>query len=200
MNETDGTNALDIANLDTQPVEHSEEYEGASEFYRPPEPGKKDFILDEAPGDDKFGGLKAFDSEEAIPGFYFNGKWKIVGGEQDDQTFFAMLDTRKKRDREGSDVEDYVRALEVKGQTVKYATYGDLKTSIQTAFATVSGRLTWTGDKCPNECGAKRLKLSQFPLKADGKTRDHIGTCACGEKVGARAKIAAIFINPTKQQ
>lgn len=191
MSTTEGNNALDLANLDTQPVEQSGEYEGASEFYRPPEPGKVHIRIKEAPGDDRFGGLKDFDSGEAIPGFYVNAQWEIVGGEQDTMSFFGMIDTRRKQQRNGSDVEDYVHALKAKGQDVSDRTYGDLRKAIQTSFSPVLARLTWTSDKC--ECGAKRLKLKDFPLKADGKTREHVATCKCGEKLGAKAKIAAIF-------
>lgn len=187
---------FDIANLADQEIDQGGEYEAPSEFFRPPEPterGERETIQAvEAPADGKFYPVTDFDTRQVIPGFMVNLQFEIKGGKQDGKRFFAMIDTRKKLQRNSSDVKDYLLGMGFAGVL---RSVDDFKTAVQTTLAPVDARLTWTGDKCQT-CDKKTVKrISEFPLKDDG-TRNHVTKCPdCGEDVGARVKIAMFYVD-----
>ncbi len=191
---------LDLANLGTQAIDEGDGvYETASEFYRPPDPGKETIILKEVPGEERFYPVKDFDSQQILPGFSTNLHFVIQGGAQDGAEFFAFIDTRKKPNRNGNDVKDYILAMTAAGQSIPpVTTVEEYKNAIQNYIAPVEAKLTWSGAKC--ECGAKRLKLKAFDFKKDSlgnntSIREHVTKCQdCGEKVGAQVKISAFLV------
>lgn len=188
---------LDIANLGTEAIDLGGDYEAPSEFFRPPEPtGAKErtnLQLNKAPEDSNFYPLKDFDTKQPIRGFAVNLNFKIIGGLQDGKTFFTMIDTRKKANRPGNDVIDFLRSAGFTGRLVMEKDYID---ALQSYVGTAQAKLTWTGDKC-QICDKKTIKnINGFPLKADGITRNHVTECPdCGEPVGARVKIAMFFVS-----
>jgi len=187
-------NEFDIANLGTATIEGSEgEYEAPSEFFRPPTPGKVDLILDKTPEDKDFYELKDFETKEKIPGFSVNLKFKIQGGVEDGRTFFAFIDTRKARDRNGNMVQDYLRSAGFTGRLVQE---NDYKDAVKNHIGTATAKLTWTGSKCDLCEKVTVKKLTEFPLKSDGLTRAHTMPCpSCGETIGAKAKIAMFLVS-----
>ena len=178
---------LDIANLGTLEIEGSgSKYEAPSAFYRPIDPGTETVVIEATPGDDRFYPLKDFETKQSMAGFSVNLQFKILGGKQDGKTFFAFIDTRRKKERNGNDVQDY---LVNSGYQGRLLTVADYKTAVQNHVGTVQAVITWNGGKCEVCQKYTVKKLKDFPLLADGRP-NHVAPCPdCGEPVGAKVKI-----------
>lgn len=184
---------MDLSNMGTVAIA-DENYEAPSEFFRPvdPTPAKETTMIIREGDPTLYENLTDFNTKEKIAGFSMNQRFKIVGGKQDGATFYAFIDTRKAKDRNGSKVQDYLVASGYQGRLV---TLDDFKLAVQSHTGVASAIIGWEGQKC-DICDKKTLKKTEDfkNFRADG-SRNHVMPCpTCGEDIGARATILRFVV------